>query len=141
MMNIRNIRNVLISAAIGLSCWPAQAAQVSDRTRNINVSVSVVSAHVLSWRKTPWRITRVLVESPEQLAEKVVFSVPGCSKNACDKNSALIFINTRRGVESGQGAIRVVTEKGGEERIYRIKINVMKGEVATNDVETEFVKR
>jgi hypothetical protein len=137
-MNIKIIS--FISMAIEIFSWPAQASKISDRIRNLSVSVSTVSAHVITWRKTPWRITRILVESPEKLAEKIVFSVPGCSKNACGKNSALILINTRSGIRSGSGAIRVVTEKEGEERIYRIKINIVKGEIKSNDIETEFVQ-
>jgi hypothetical protein len=119
---------------------PTQATLVSANTKAIDVLVSGKSGHLLDWSRTNQRIQMVLIESPESAVEKITFSIPGCKKDACGGDSSLMLINARKGRTSGIAALRVVTvSKRGIKSVYRVRVSIIRGEVARGQTQTEFM--
>jgi hypothetical protein len=123
-----------------LMAAPTQATLVSANTKAIDVLVSSKSGHLLDWSRTNQRIQMVLIESPESAVEKITFSIPGCKKDACGSDSSLMLINARKGRTSGVAALRVVTvSKRGIKSVYRVRVSIIRGEVAKAQTQTEFM--
>jgi hypothetical protein len=127
-------------AAILMVGAAAQATIVPTTMKEINVSVSRRSGHLLDWSRTSQRIQMVMIESPEEAIEKIMFSIPGCKKESCGTDSSLMMINSRKGRTSGVAALRVVTvNKRGVKSVYRVRVTIVNSEVPRGETETEFV--
>jgi hypothetical protein len=123
-----------------LGAVTTQATVVPTNTKEINISVSSRSGHLLDWSRTNQRIQMVMIESPEEAIEKITFSIPGCKKESCGTDSSLMMINSRKGRTSGVAAMRVVTVgKRGVKSVYRVRVTIVKAEVPRGQTETEFV--
>jgi hypothetical protein len=135
------LKTSVFSMALNLSVMAiAQATIVPTTTREINITVSAQSGHLLDWSRTNQRIQMVMIESPETAIEKITFSIPGCKKEACGDDASMMMINSRKGQTAGVAAMRVVTvNRRGTKSVYRIKIYIVKGEVSRGKTETEFI--
>lgn len=135
----------MLKTAIGIAlnllmAIATQATVVPTTVKEINVSVSRRSGHLLDWGRTSQKIKMVMIESPEEAIEKITFSIPGCKKEACSGDSSLMMVNARKGCTSGVAALRVVTiGKRGNKSIYRVRVTIVNAEVPRGETETEFV--
>jgi hypothetical protein len=116
---------------------PVEARQYYKDTRNIQVTVSQSTGHLLDWSMTNRRIKAIQIDNPELFTKNFIFTIDGCNPKKCT-NASIILISARPTAERGKrGTLRVIAvDARGGLHPYTIAIQVTRG--TPNDNETRF---
>ncbi len=121
------------------AAFPAHSIDVSREQRDIKISISQQTGHLLDWSQADRQIVKVLIDNPETFTKKIVFSSDGCNQQECN-NAHILLISARPAAGTGHGGmIRVLTvDKSRQMYIYNISIKINGGDI--DETETRFIR-
>jgi hypothetical protein len=116
---------------------PAEARQLYKDSRNIEITVSQATGHLIDWSQTDRRIRTIGIDNPELFTKNFIFNADGCTPKKCT-NASMLLVSARPTATNGQsGTLRVIAvDRKGNLYPYTIIIKVNKN--TPDDNETRF---
>jgi hypothetical protein len=119
-------------------CLSTEAQELSRDTRNVEISVSQNTGHLLDWSQTDRRIKLIMIDNPELLTKKIVFNADGCSPKEC-KDASLLLISPRPAAGLGHGGTLRVITYDRKQKLYPYTISITITKQPQKDNETRFI--